>query len=325
MPWTYPPPYTLFVQGLAYLPIGVAYVLFIVATLTFYLLVLRRIAGEFLPGVLIAILPTILITVRTGQNGFLTGGLIGCFLLTFIAKRPVAGVPLGLMVIKPHLAVGISLVTLLGARWNAAAIAAGIVLAALLAATVAFGAGIWPAFLGGVREAGAFLSQGFYPMFRMTSIYALVWTSGGPPSLAFAFQAGGAVCALGLLWYVWQKQYEPRFLAAAVCMASLFVSPYNYDYDLTLLGPGIAFIIPDLLQRARIWELMGLLCLSWFANGYVFFLLVFLSDANTGLHTEGLWAISGIGMILLTLAACRVLRRHSGNVLPAAGEVRTQD
>lgn len=118
MPWTYPPPFTLAMQGLSYLPIGLAFALFTLASLAFYTCVLRSIAGAWFIPAMIAIAPAIILNLRTGQNGFLIAGLIGLFLLTFRGNRTIAGFPLGLMIIKPHLAVGVGLITISKRRWN---------------------------------------------------------------------------------------------------------------------------------------------------------------------------------------------------------------
>ena len=316
MPWTYPPPYTLFMQGLARLPIGIAYLLFITVSFVFYLAVLRRIAGSYLPGVLIAIAPTLILTVRTGQNGFLTGGLVGWFLWSFIRHRAVAGVPLGLMVLKPHLAFGIALLALLGRRWKAMAIAAGIVATALLAATASFGLGIWAAFLGGVREAGEFLAAGYYPLFRMTSVYACIRAAGGSAPLALSLHAAGALAAAGLLLYAWWRGYEARFLAAIACVASLFISPYNYDYDLMIFGVALAFMLPDLIERARPYELAGMLLLSWLITGYGFATNVLGEVTTTGLatlkETSDYLSVTGPLLLILIALAWTILRRPPG-------------
>ena len=123
MPWTYPPPFTLAMQGLAGLPIGVAFLLFATGSFAFYIWVLRRIAGPWLPGVVMAVAPAILLNLRTGQNGLLIAGLIGAFLLAFRDNRRLAGLPLGLLIIKPHLAVAVGLLVLLHRRWSVAVIA----------------------------------------------------------------------------------------------------------------------------------------------------------------------------------------------------------
>mgnify|MGYP005847604537 CR=1 FL=1 len=271
MPWTYPPPFTLFVTGLAAMPFGLAYALFVGLTLAFYVSTLRKIAGAYLPGVLIAILPNIMLIVMTGQNGFLTGGLVGLFMLAFIQQRASAGIPLGLMIIKPHLAVAISLLSLLGRRWQAMAIAAAIVIVALMAPTIIFGLSIWPAFLNGVRESSEFLEQGYYPLFRMTSVYAMVRSAGLSSDIAFAAQGGVALSMIGLLLYGWWRSLPPHLLAALGCVVSVFISPYNYDYDLCIVGVGIAFILPGLLERTRPVEQLALLALCWLATGYGLF------------------------------------------------------
>lgn len=268
MPWTYPPPFTLFVTGLAALPLGLAYGLFVGLTLAFYILVLKRIAGVYLPGVVIAMLPVILLTVMTGQNGFLTGGLIGLFLLALMQRRASAGIPLGLMVIKPHLAVGIALLSLIERRWQAMFVAAVIVIAALALPTIVFGMSIWTAFMDGVRESSAFLAQGKYPLFRMTSVYATARSAGLSSDIAFAVHGAGALLALALLLYGWMRKLPPHLLAASVCAATLFVSPYNYDYDLCILGVGLAFVLPGLIERTRAIEQCALLALFWAGTGY---------------------------------------------------------
>jgi hypothetical protein len=321
MPWTYLPPYTLVVWVLAQLPIAVSYLLFFAATFVFYLLVLRRVAGEFLPGVLIAILPTIVLLARTGQNGFLTAGLIGCFLLTFTERRAVAGVPLGLMVLKPHLAGGIALLALLGRRWTAMTIAAAIVAAALLVATAAFGMSVWPAFFAGLRDAAKFLADGFYPLFRMSSIYASVLAFGGPAWLALAVHAVGVLVAASLLIYAWSRHWEPRLLAATACVSSLFFSPYNYDYDLTILGLAIAFVLPEILERAGRWELVGLLALSWATTGYGIAANIpidgeVITRGVSALRTEGVPSLTAPLMILLVISGAMILRREASESAP---------
>ncbi len=268
MPWTYPPPFTLFVAALATLPVGLGFLLFVTTSFAAYLAVLRRIAGPYLPGVLIAMLPTLLLMMRTGQNGFLTASLIGVFLLAFFQRRPGAGLPLGLMVIKPHLAVGITLVTLIGRRWHAVLIAAITVIVLLALSTWALGLPVWQGFLDGIVESGGYLRRGIYPLFRMTSIYAFVHTLGAGPDVAMALHGIGALCAAGALLWLWKIGTVPRRLAAAICCVSLFVSPYNYDYDLTVFGLAIAFVLPDILQRTSQLEQTGLVLLSWIATGY---------------------------------------------------------
>ena len=308
MPWTYPPPFTLFVTALAALPLGLAYGLFVGLTLAFYILALKRIAGAYLPGVVIAMLPVILLTVMTGQNGFLTGGLIGMFLLALMQRRASAGIPLGLMVIKPHLAVGIALLSLVERRWQAMFVAAVIVIAALALPTFVFGMSIWTAFLDGVRESSAFLAQGKYPLFRMTSVYATARSTGLSPDIAFAVHGAGALLALALLLYGWMRKLPPHLLAASVCAATLFVSPYNYDYDLCILGVGLAFVLPGLIERTRAIEQCALLALFWAGTGYGLVTAFVQAPEIAGVGKDPLSLMAPPLLLLIALVALALRR-----------------
>ena len=165
-----------------------------------------------------------------------------------------------------------------------------------------------------MREAGDFLAKGYYPLFRMTSVYAAVRTFSDSPTLAFVLHGIGALTALGSLVYLWWRGCPPRILAAAACVSSLFVSPYSYDYDMTILGLGIAFVLPDIIERAGKWELLGLLLLGWFATGYGFAMVVFFGDPYANQQAAGLWSLGAVGLILFVAAAVAVLRRHEGHV-----------
>lgn len=268
MPWTYPPPFTLLMQGVAMLPIGPSFVLFVLTSFAFYLSVLRRVAGQWLPGVVVALTPVIILNLRTGQNGFLIAGLIGAFLVTFRDNRLIAGLPLGLLVIKPHLAIGVGLLVLLHRRWSVLFLAGAVALGLLAIATSVFGLGIWADFRLAVTEAGGFLAAGYYPLFRMNSFYAMAYSLGATPAVAMALQTVSVLTALAALSYAYSKGIDYNRLAAVTCAASLCISPYGYDYDLTILGVGLAFIIPEILERSTTRMFLSLLGLAWLACGY---------------------------------------------------------
>lgn len=314
MPWTYPPPFTLLMQGLAYVPIGMAFALFTLSSFAFYLWVLRRIAGEWWLAIIVAIMPVVLLNLRTGQNGFLIGGLIGCFLLAFRDGLRTSGVPLGLMVIKPHLAVGVGLIVLLKRRWSILVMAGLVAFALLGIATWSYGPGIWLDFRDAVKEASFFLSEGYYPLYRMSSIYASAFTFGLSALTAMALQATGAFLALCLLAKACLRGIDYHHLAAITCAASLFVSPYGYDYDLTILGVGLAFIIPDLLRRCSGRDVLPLLLLSWFVCGFgiAWTVGVSTSEQDQVIELDGShsgMALIAPALILLCWYIARLLRQ----------------
>ena len=197
MPWTYPPQYDVLMAPFAFVPVGISYLLFTAATLVIYLATLRTIARNNFAQILVIIFPALAITIGCGQNGFLTGALIGLVCLNLERRQIIAGLALGAMVIKPHLAIAAGVYLLATRRWVTLAVAATLVLASSLVCTLMFGWQIWTAWLGAIRELASYLEQGFYPLFRMVSAYAALHTAGILASVAFWGQA--VVTAVALL------------------------------------------------------------------------------------------------------------------------------
>ena len=188
MPWTYPPPFDVVAALLACGPLGLSYCLFTGITLAAFLTVLRRIAGPRFALVLLAIYPAVLMTIACGQNGFLTGALIGWAALALRRDQAIAGVPLGLMVIKPHLAVAFAVLGVVRGRWHALAVAIATAGLASVIAGLVLGPAVWAAALAAAREASVFLAEGHYPLHRMISVYAALRSFGVPAEAAFLGQ-----------------------------------------------------------------------------------------------------------------------------------------
>lgn len=268
MPWTYPPQFDLLAALLPLLPRGIAYALFTGATFAAYLWLLARLAGPALAEVLLALVPPVYVSIAIGQNSFLTGALMAGFALLTLRGRRAAGWPLGLLVIKPHLGLGLGLHALLSARWAVLGIALAIALASGALASWALGPGIWPAFRAGLDTAGRALAIDFYPFFRMTSVYALLHTLGVPPQMALWGQIAVALAACAAVAGAVLRRLPQRQALAVACFASALISPYLYDYDMTIVGVGFALIATDLLARSRLLERLLLLALAWVAGGW---------------------------------------------------------
>lgn len=270
MPWTYPPPFDLLAAVLALMPVWLAYAAFTLPTFGAFLLVLRRLSGGRFPLALLAVLPVVYITIRCGQNGFLSAALIGSFALLALRGSRWAGLPLGLMVVKPHLALGLGLYLLLSRRWGWALQAAAVAALACLLSLLAFGPGAWAAFLGALRESKAFLESGTYPLYRMSSLYAGLRSLGLDPGVALAGQLMGCAGGMGMIAVAVLRRWRADRALAAAILGSLTVSPYLYDYDLAVLGIALALIAPDLVAHWPRRTALALLTLGWIAGGYGF-------------------------------------------------------
>ncbi|WP_181705277.1 glycosyltransferase family 87 protein [Chthonobacter rhizosphaerae] len=312
MPWNYPPQFDVIVAPFGLLPIGVAYLLFTGLSLTAFLLVLRRIAGEHFPLVVGLFYPMFLVTLNCGQNGFLTGALIGWAALALIANRTLAGLPLGLMVIKPHLAVTFALHAVVTRRVAPIILAAAVVALTSLGATVALGGEVWPAFVAGAGEAKYFLVNGYFPLYRMVSVYATVRTLVPSPEVAIAVQALAAVGALAATVLA-IRRFNPRQAIGMTALLSLSISPYAYDYDLPVFAVGVGLVLPDILKVIGARERVALFAAIFVMCGFGGVQSFRLGVLDTGLIHVGQdplpLSITGALMLTVVVMIWRLLER----------------
>lgn len=248
--WSYPPFFNLVVAPLSLLPIAPSYTLFMVLTLGFYVWVIRALAGPAFHTILVLFLPLTMLIIRSGQNSFLTGGLIGLTCLLALRQSRWSGVPLGLMAIKPHLALGVGIWSLLDRRWGMAVQSFAVISIFAALATLVFGTGIWAAAFGGITETADALHDGRFPLFRMTSLYAFGLSFGFGHTLALALHVTGVVAAVGALVLLSCVKLPSRALMGAGVFVSALISPYNYDYDLAMLAAAACLLFDTVNRHA---------------------------------------------------------------------------
>lgn len=314
MLWSYPPVFGLVVACFSLVPVWLGYGLFMSGTLALYLLVLHRLSGDWFGVVLIAALPFLMTNILTGQNGFLTGAIAGLFCLWIVRSGRRAGLPLGLMIVKPHLAVGLSVLALVSARWGVIAVAAVTVLVSAALSGIFMGWGIWPAFLDGMQASGEYLSQGGFQLFRMTSVFAALTSFGLPGAVALGLHVGVACIALGAVVAVQMKGWSARRITALAAVASALVSPYGYDYDMALIFLALALAAPDLARLASKAECAALVLSGWLASGYG----LFISLAE--LRSPNLPSIGAFGTILVLVLILRIFGRAQATAETAEAE-----
>ena len=259
----YPPPGLLLILPLGLLPYLPALALWVLGTMAACLAVLWQAWRHPLVPYLALAAPAVFVTVSHGQNAFLSGALLGGALLA-LPRRPVlAGVLIGLLVYKPHLALVLPLALVAGGHWRAIASASATVVTLSLAATLAFGWAIWPAFLARTAFAREVLEQGYVPFFKMQSLYTALRMLGiesGPAFLAHWTLAGLVILSLAALWR-WSD--SARLKAAGLMAAGLLATPFVLDYDLALLGLPIVLLARDGAERGVLsWE-KTILAAAW--------------------------------------------------------------
>jgi len=235
--YSYPPVTLLYTWLFALLPYPVAWLGWLAGTGALFWRAARpylRDAG--LPGWVAILAPAAVVNLWAGHYGFLVGAL-WLFAWRLLPSRPaLAGVLIGLMVVKPHLALLAPLVLMWRREWIAIAGAASTALGLVALSAAIFGAELWITWLTDtarlqaamVDDVGAFYLT---MMPTLTPALALV----GVPTLAAAIvQAVVGTAAVVLL--LRRLPHDSGEAGLATATATFLVLPYAFAYDMTAAG-----------------------------------------------------------------------------------------
>jgi hypothetical protein len=266
IPWPYPPTFLLVVAPFGLLPYPVALALFVLGTATLWAALVPQILPDRRAWIVAAAAPVGLINLIDGQNAFLTASLAG-FALLWLDRRPVAaGILVGLLAVKPHLALLFPLALLAEGRWRTIAAAAATVLALCAASLVAFGWASWAAFLDHLPVSLAMIDQHAVLWGKMPSPYGFALSLGAPAIVAEFLQGAVALFAAGCVWRVWRRRGAPFEAKAATLVAgSLLVSPYMFYYDLTWAALAVAWLAKLGLENGFARGEREILLFAWLA------------------------------------------------------------
>jgi hypothetical protein len=263
LPWLYPPTFLLFLYPAALLPYELSAWLFFGLTLGAFVVAINAIVPGRISTLLALAFPGVIISALTGQNGLLTASLMG-FGLALLPRRPVwAGVSLGLLCIKPHLAVLIPLALICSRSWRTL-VTTGLVAILLCAISVGlFGVETLAAFMRSMGEIQGIVISDNKSLLRIPTFFALARQLSMPAAAAYALQAVSACAAVASVVYVWSRPAAHELRAATLVCATLAFSPYLYDYDLTWYGLVIAWYGRfGLVHGFRRYEREGLILLG---------------------------------------------------------------
>jgi hypothetical protein len=168
------------------------------------------------------------------------------------------GAILGLLIIKPQLALLIPLALVASRNWRALLGGFASSTALLGGALVIFGLPAYSAFIGGLpRQAG--LANGGIPWVEMASVFAALQSVGAPTILALGGHAVVTAGAAVVTWVAWSRRGATRVPILAA--ATLLVPPYVLAYDTLLLMVPIGWLLRH-HQRPGTIALLWFLCLT---------------------------------------------------------------
>lgn len=249
--WGYPPSYDLIAATLPLWPLAWSYGFFMLSTFAAFIWGLAGLGWQRSRWALVFSLPVLVIVPMMGQNGFLTGALAAWYAVEFRNNRATAGIPLGLLLIKPQLAIGLAALAVFQRRLDIMAWATATFLATSGAATVIFGPDVWMHFFHGLKQSSEVLRNGSYHLFRMPSIYSALMSLGLPFAASISVQACSATFAIATLYRVQRSQCNVDQILAFAMLVTLLISPYIYDYDMVIFGVAVALFSPDLATSLK--------------------------------------------------------------------------
>ena len=248
-PFHYPPWILLLLAPFAALSYPVALGAWLVLTFAAYVAALAPWRWPWAVMGLLLTAPSTAVCAVVGQNEFATGALLLGGLHLLRVRPLLAGVLLGAMVVKPQLAVMVPFVLLFGRHWRAMA-GAGLSFTVLtLMATLAFGPGIWGAWLDYMRGHAAALSEGHQVLLEMMpTVTSAVLLLGGGTTAARLLQVAAVLAGLLAVWRV--RTGDGPEASAAVTLATVLATPYAFHYDLPAATGALLTVIAARMARA---------------------------------------------------------------------------
>ena len=246
--WVYPPSFLLLVLGLGLVPYLAGYLTWTVTTLGLFLGGLWRTFRTRTSWWLIAAFPGVWLGIGQGQNQFLTAGLAALG-LGLLRRHPVwAGVCIGLLAVKPHLALLFPVALLAARAWRAIWAAAVTAVTVTLLPAALLGWATLPAWLGSMGWVSAAIAAHRLPVWMFPAPYPWLVSLGMPVAVAAGLQAAVSVLAAIAVYRLWRPvagapAASIALPASGLVLATFLATPYYAMYDLAWLALPLCWLV----------------------------------------------------------------------------------
>jgi hypothetical protein len=242
LPYPYPPSFLLLILPFGVMDYYAAYAAWILGTFALYFAVSWHRAWPRSAAFIIILAPVTILTFAYGQTGFLTSALmVGGF--RFIATRPIlSGLLLGLVSIKPQLAILIPIALISARLWRTLTAAGVTVLVLILVSSAAFGWSIWPLWLSQLL-AHADWSLAVKPQYMPTIIANLTFLGVDLTTVRF-IQLAVAVVVAGIIWACFHRGVTNLGISA-LFVGTFLATPYAFVYDMPMVTNAVLAVIND--------------------------------------------------------------------------------
>jgi alpha-1,2-mannosyltransferase len=241
----YPPVYLLLCAPLAALPYLPSFILFQAVTLALWLLTASRILAVRGWAWCLPVLayPAVFWTMGLGQNAMLTASLLGAATLLIDTRPRTAGILLGLICYKPHLALLAPIALAVGGYWRSFVAAALTVVAAVAMSVAIFGLAPWHAYLTELSGARAVYETGRISLAGFVTPFGAARLLGFQAALAYAVQIPISLVSAAAVAWVWRRDPDPARRGAALAAGALLSVPLALLYDLMIAGIAILWLV----------------------------------------------------------------------------------
>lgn len=201
--WYYPPNFLLMVLPLGLMPYLISFFVWIIGTLILYLIVLYRISPHPILFSLLLFFPGIYENFMFGQNGFLTGTLLGGGLLLLDSYPVAAGCLLAFLSYKPQFIILVFPALICGRYWKTLAGAFTTSLLMLLISIMAFGYQVWIEYFQVMSIPMKQLEIGMAQWTIMPTFFAAVLSAGFGVKAAYLVQGVIMMAVVAGVSWVW--------------------------------------------------------------------------------------------------------------------------
>lgn len=263
-PYPYPPTALLFLVPFGLMPLTPAYVLWIATTFALYACATLGRDWHSLWGAVLLVAPTTLLTVITGQNGFLTAALLVGGLRSLPRSWLTAGLAFGVLTYKPQFGMVIPVILLATANWRTILTAFLTVVLLGVLSSALFGGSLWLTWLQGIPLYRHLLALNEPSLSHlMPTILAGMRAIGAAEPVAYAVQFGVAAAVAIVMWQTARRGWDDRTIASVI-VATVLVTPYAFTYDMPMIT---AALVIEARRRERSgvpvrpWELVTVILL----------------------------------------------------------------
>lgn len=290
--YSYPPHSLFLATPFAVLPYGWALAAWTLLGLAFFYWAARPYTRNSLFGLGAVLTPAAFANIWFGHYGFVIGGL---WLLFFssLERRPVrTGVLAALLTLKPHLGLLIAVVMVLRRQYLAITVAIAATLCLVLLSGMLFGFSLWHDWLFVTSRVQQAIMTAPWPRFYFLMMpSAFIALHRFPDWIALV---GQIACAAGGAALFWKgRGAAPRDLAFIAATATALMSPYIFNYDLTVVCLGFVLCLYRCWPRLGEWEKRAL----WLAFAVPLFGIVFNLFPPLGLLSP-LFLMAGLAVLV---------------------------